>query len=295
MATGITIASTSNLSTTQKAIIAAAKIAHEPAAPDPDLIANETIPQGSKNWNIATYARMSQASQLTEGVDLAQSQQLVTNTITVTPVEHGIIVTLSKRLVRSQGDTNVVTTSGSLMGVSMRNRKANDVIALYDSFSKSVGGSGTTLDITHFRGAVAYLLTDNNTSYGPAPMPLVSALHIEQISDVIVDITGGANIGSSRFGLTEEMVQRWWRGSDRLYGVPLFHSGYITRDSSNDSKGGLFHRDSMHYVQANAEAEESQADISLRATEYGMFQEWSEAQRADVHGAEIYSNTSATV
>ena len=74
MATGITLASTSNLSTTQKAIIAAAKIAHEPAAPDPDLIANETIPQGSKNWNIATYARLSQASQLTEGVDLAQSQ-----------------------------------------------------------------------------------------------------------------------------------------------------------------------------------------------------------------------------
>jgi hypothetical protein len=273
MATGITLASSSNLSTTQKAIIAAAKLAHEPAAPDPDLVANETIPQGAKNWNIATYARLSQASQLTEGVDLAQSQQLVTNTVTITPVEHGIIVTLSKRLIRSQGDTNV---------------------ALYDSFSKSVGGAGTTLDITHFRGSVAYLLTDNNTSFGPAPVPLVAALHIEQISDIILDITDTSPRGTTT-GFTDEMVQRWWKGRDRLYAVQIFNSGYISRDSDDDSKGAIFNKDSMYYVQANAEAEEQQADISLRATEYGVFQEWSEAQRADVHGVEIYSDTAATV
>jgi hypothetical protein len=294
MATGITLASSSNLSTTQKAIIAAAKLAHEPAAPDPDLVANETIPQGSKNWNVATYARLSQASQLTEGVDLAQSQQLVTNTVTITPVEHGIIVTLSKRLIRSQGDTNVVTTAGTNMGMAMRNRKANDIIALYDSFSKSVGGAGTTLDITHFRGSVAYLLTDNNTSFGPAPVPLVAALHIEQISDIILDITDTSPRGTTT-GFTDEMVQRWWKGRDRLYAVQIFNSGYISRDSDDDSKGAIFNKDSMYYVQANAEAEEQQADISLRATEYGVFQEWSEAQRADVHGVEIYSDTAATV
>ena len=36
-------------------------------------------------------------------------------------------------------------------------------------------------------------------------------------------------------------------------------------------------------------------DNSLRAIEYGIFQEWGEAERVDVHGVEIYSDTAATI
>ena len=36
-------------------------------------------------------------------------------------------------------------------------------------------------------------------------------------------------------------------------------------------------------------------DNSLRASEYGIFQEWAEGERADPHGVEVYSNTTATV
>ena len=44
MATGISLSSTSNMSSGQKILVASAMVASEPAAPDPDLIDNERIP-----------------------------------------------------------------------------------------------------------------------------------------------------------------------------------------------------------------------------------------------------------
>ena len=295
MATGISISSTSNLSSGQKILVASAREAYEPAAPDPDLVENHRIPQGHKQWDILTYARLTSAQALTEGVDLSSSQQLVANSLSITPAEHGIIATLSRRLIRRQGDTSVVSTAGKMLAASLRRRQASDVISLYDGFSKSTPGAGNAIDITTFRGAVAYLLTDNSSSYGPAPLPLHAALHIEQISDVIVDVSDPGAVVSSRFGLSAEMLQRWWKGSDRLYGVQIFHSGNIDRDSSDDSKGGLFAKEALAMVMANNADSTEQEDHSLRATEYGIFQEWGEGERADVHGVEVYSDAAATV
>ena len=295
MATGLSLSSTSNLTNGQRIVIASAKEAFEPAAPDPDLIENERIPTGSKQWDISTYARLTDAQALTEGVDLSSVQQLATNTLQLTPAEHGILVTLSNRLIRRQGDSSVVSVAGRQIGSSLRRRMAKDVIALYDGFSKSIVGATNAMDITHFRGAAAYLLTDNNSSFGPAPMPLHAALHIEQISDIIADLSDPGAVVSSRDGYSAELMQRWWRGSDRLYGIPIFHSGNISRDSSDDSKGAIFASGALYMVVANDADVTEEDDNSLRAREYGIFQEWAEGERADPHGVEVYSDTAATV
>ena len=296
MATGLSVSSTSNLSSGQKIVVARAKVAFEPAAPDPDLVDNHRIPQGHKQWDILTYARLSQASALTEGVDLAQTQQLVAASLSITPTEHGVIATLSKRLIRRQGDKGVMSTTGTLIANSLRRRQANDVIALYDGFSKTTVGANTQLDITHFRGSVAYLLTDNDSSYGPAPMPLHAALHIEQISDIILDVSDpGTAAGGRPAGFGDELLSRWWRGNDRLYGIPIFHSGLISRDTAGDSKGAIFAKEALVLVMANNADVTEETDESLRAVEIGIFQEWSEAERADPHGVEIYSDTTAIV
>jgi len=296
MATGLSISSTSNLSSGQKILVAKAREAFEPAAPDPDLVENHRIPQGHKQWDLLTYARLTTAQALSEGVDLTASQQLVTNSLSITPSEHGIISTISKRLVRRQGDSSVVSTAGTMIANSLRRRMALDVIALYDGFSKSVVGAGSALDVTYFRGAISYLMTDNSSSYGPAPMPLRAALHIEQISDIILDISDpGTAAGGRPAGFGDDLLQRWWRGNDRLYGVQVFHSGNITRDSSDDSKGAILAEGALALVMANDADATEETDNSLRAVEYGIFQEWGEGERADVHGVEVYSDTAATV
>lgn len=293
--TGITLSNTSNLTTGQRILVANAILANEPSAPNPDLIDSKTIPQGHKQWDEQVYARLANASALTEGVDLAQVQQLVTSTLTITPAENGILVTISKRLIRRQGDLDVVSGAGKMLGKSLRRLMDADVITLYDGFSKSIVGATATLDITHFRGATAYLLTDNNTSFGPAEPPLFAALHIEQISDIILDITDPGAVVSSRFGMSAELLQRWWRGSDRLYAVQVFHAGNITRDSGDDAKGAIFARPAAVIVVANESEPTVDDDKSLRAIEYGIFQEWATGERADVWGVEVFSDAASTV
>ena len=283
------------MSNGQRIFIESAKEAFEPAAPDPDLIDGERIETGVKQWDISTFSRLSQASALTEGVDLSDVQQLATNTLQLTPSEHGMIVTISNRLKRRQGDSSVVGVAGRQIGDSLRRRQANDVVTLYANFSKATHtSSGQTLDITHFRGAVAYLLSDNDAAYGPAPMPLQAALHIEQISDIILDISDPGTT-EARSGLSAEMLQRWWRGSDRLYGIPIFHSGNITPDSSDDAKGAIFAQEALYMVIANDADVTEEDDNSLRATEYGIFQEWAEGERADPHGVTVYTDASSTL
>jgi len=293
--TGITISNTDSLSSGQKIFISAAKEAYEPAAPDPDLISSERMPSGHKQWDILTYARLSDATALTEGVDMTTVQQLYANYLSINPTEHGVIVTLSKRAISRQPDS-LEKQAGSQMGVSMRARQAKDVIALYDGFSKSVGGAGTTLDITHFRGSVAYLMTDNDSEFGPAPMPLRMSAQAEMISDLILDLTdAGSRVGGVEDGLSAELVQRWWRGADRAYGVQVFNSAYISLDSSDDAKGGLFAQEALHMVLEGNDESTRETDESRRTTEYGLFKSWGEAERADPHGVEMYFDAAATV
>ena len=296
MATGLSISSTSNLSSGQKILVAKAKMAFEPSAPDPDLIDSVRIPDGHKQWDILTYARLTDAAALTEGVDLTSSQQLVAASLSITPSENGIIATLSKRLMRRQGDADVIGSAGTMIANSLRRKQAKDVISLYDGFSKSAPGATNALDITHFRGATAYLMTDNDAGYGPAQPPFHAAMHIEQISDIILELTdSGSRVGGVEDGMSADMIKRWWKTSDRLYGVQVYHSGNIALDSGDDAKGAIFAKEALVMVMAtNAESTEED-DNSLRAVEYGLFQEWGTGELADVHGVEIFSDASATI
>jgi hypothetical protein len=296
MATGLTLSTSSNLQTTQQRLLAAATIAFEPAAPDPSMVRQVSLPAGHYQGIVATYARLTQASALTEGVDLAQVQQLATNSLTITPSEHGIIVTISKRAARRQFDSDLVSTAGEQMGVALREREAKDIIALYDGFSKSIVGASAALDITYYRGAIAYMITDNDTDYGPAPMPVHSALHAEQISDIILDLSDPGTAAGGREGvIANDLVKRWWRGSDRVYGVPIMHSGYIARDSGDDAKGAIFHENSLREIEEGEVDVTEEGDNSLRVIEHGMFKSWGEGERADAHGVEVFSDAAATV
>lgn len=298
MATGLTIATTSNLTTGSRIMLAAAKTAYEPAAPDPDLWDNVRMPSGHKQWDTTRYERLAAATALTEGTDLAQPEQLVTTTVTITPAEKGVLAIISKRLIRRQAD-DVYAKTGELLANSLRRREALDTISLYDTFTKTIVGAASPLDVTYFRGAVAYLLTDNSASYGPAPMPLFASLHIEQISDIVLDLTDitGTSAGRAPLsgGLSEEMIQRWWRGSDRLYGVAIWHGGNISRDASGDSKGALGNKGAITRVEANEAEPTEEDDKSLRAIELGIFKEFEESLVVDPHGVEVFSDTAATV
>jgi len=243
----------------------------EPAAPEPELITSVRMPAGHKQYDVLTYARLADAVALTEGVDLTEVQQLAANYLSINPNEHGIIVTLSKRAMDRQPES-LQEMAGTMQGISMRARQAKDIDALFDGFSKSVGGAGTALDITHFRGTFSYLRTDNDTEFGPAPMPLLSGLHPEGISDLVLDLTdAGTRTGGVESGLSTELIQQWWRGSDRAYGVQVFDLPYLTRDGSDDYKGTVMSQEALVMVLEAEDDKPTQVDIGADRGERGVY------------------------
>ena len=321
--TGLTVSDTSTLDDGQIIQIASARQAFEPSAPEPDVISNERISNGEKSWDILTYARLADAVALTEGVDDSSVQQLFANFLSVNPTEHGSLVSLSSRAMRRQPES-LMGIAGRMQAISIRARMSKDILALFSGFSKDVGSAGNTLDLTVFRGTNAYLITDNDTEFGPAQTPIVAMAHAEHISDIVADLTTNQIVGmidsgaTALEGATNTMVpvaestalsgagvqasdrahdatSRWWRGSDRAYGTQVFHSGYMTRDGSDDAILYMGAPDAMHLVMETDAEPTQERDESLRATEVGLFQSWGEAERADPHGVAGTFDAAATV
>jgi hypothetical protein len=296
MAEGITLSTTSNLSDGSREMIKQASIAFEPAAPDPDLWTSDTLLDGHDTRNVSTMTRLTQSAAITEGMDVSAAQQLVSATLKIEPTEHAILVTLSKRAIKRQGDQSLQGTAGEQMAVAQREREAKDIIALYSGASKQIVGAGNAIDVTHFRGGVAYLLTDNSRSYGPAQMPLIAALHIEQISDIIVDISdAGVQSGSRPSGFGVDLLQRWWKGSDRLHGVQIFHSGYIALDSGDDAIGAIGNANALVIVDEGPDDVGEETDRSHRVVEFSFVKSWGEGEKADPHFIGVTSDAAATV
>jgi hypothetical protein len=296
MATGLSISSTSNMSTGQKIFVAKAIMANEPSAPNAELIMSERIPPGHKQWDVLSWSRLADAAALTEGDDLTVSQQIVTTALSITPAENGLLARVSWRLARRQGDASVFGTTGMMVGNSLARLKDKDVITLYDGASKSTPGAGAALTATHFRGAYAYIRTDDDDgAFGPGELPLMASLHIEQISDVVLDLATGAGTAAFPTGFSQELLQQWWVGRHRLYSIQVFEGGNIPRDSSDDAKGSIHSRDAYYMVVANESDFTKQEDPSQRSTELGAFQEWGTGERADPHAVEIYSDAAATI
>ena len=72
------------------------------------------------------------------------------------------------------------------------------------------------------------------------------------------------------------------------------HSGYIAR-SGNDAKGAIFHENALREIEEGEVDVTEEGDNSLRVIEHGMFKSWGEAERADAHGVEVFSDAAATV
>ena len=77
--------------------------------------------------------------------------------------------------------------------------------------------------------------------------------------------------------------------------MQVYHSGNIALDSNDDAKGAIFAKEALVVVMANNAEATEEDDNSLRAIEYGLFQEWGTGERADPHGVEIFSDSAATI
>ena len=292
MATGLTLSSSSSLSDISNIVIASAISNIEPAGPTNQLVSRYDIPQGAKQVNIPIWGR-NDAAALTEGVDITAPQQLSVTVTSITASEHGIMTFVSDRLSR-QNNEDILSHVGEVQGGALGRLLEDDLTSLFDGFSNSIGSAGSYLTYYHVAGAVSYLKTDNNSSFGMAPGTPNGVFHPEQIRAFVQEVTGiqaGGTTGMAAQpipeGITSEVIQNYFRGNERIFGIPIYQSGVLGRDGSGDVKGAVFVPQAIALAMAHEMEAEEERDASLRGTEMVMIGEWGEAQVADPWGVEM--------
>ena len=211
MASGLSLSSSSSLSDMSNIVIASAISNIEPAGPTNQLVARYDIPQGAKQVNIPIWGR-NDAVAVTEGVDISAPQQLSVSVTSVTASEHGIMTFVSDRLSRQNND-DILAHVGEVQGGALGRLLESDLTTLFDGFSNSIGAAGSYLTYYHVAGAVSYLKTDNNASFGMAPGQASGVFHPEQIRAFVQEVTGIQGGGTTGIaaqpipeGITAEVV-----------------------------------------------------------------------------------------
>ena len=299
MATGLSLRNSGNLENMSQIIITNAISAVEPAGPTNQLVSRYDIPDGAKQVNVPLWTR-NDAAAVTEGVDISVPQQIEANVVTMTGEEHGILIFVSDRL-QKQNSEDVLAHVGEVQGNALGRLLDKDLIALFDGFSKVIVDSSSTATdgtIVDLAGAVSYLRSDNDASYGPAYGESNAVLHPEHIRRLAQDVTGISAGGTATTAgttynngsISEDVLRNYYRGNFGIFGINIFEDGNLTV-ASNAAKGAIFQREALALAIEQEMNAEQERDASLRGTEVVMTGTWKEKEIIDAFGVEFHGKT----
>ena len=265
------------------------------------MVSRYDIPDGAKQVNVPLWTR-NDAAAVTEGIDISVPQQIEANVVTMTGEEHGILIFVSDRL-QKQNSEDVLAHVGEVQGNALGRLLDKDLIALFDGFSKVIVDSSSTATdgtIVDLAGAVSYLRSDNDPSYGPAYGELNAVLHPEHIRRLAQDVTGISAGGTATTAgttynngsISEDVLRNYYRGNFGIFGINIFEDGNLTV-ASNAAKGAIFQREALALAIEQEMNAEQERDASLRGTEVVMTGTWKEKEIIDAFGVEFHGKTTA--
>lgn len=227
----------------------------------PSLIQKFTMPQGARQITINRYTDLS-ADALTDGIDIAVGKALGIDTITMTTSEYGLKVICTDKMVRENVDS-VFSNVGKLAGNAMAIYRERLCLALFSGVSTwTEGTAGTELTAGHIAAAVSTL------DATPAPGDYVAIFHPFTLKDLWDDLVAhGATISVPWVQLADEMMRKYFRGQEKLTGIPIFTDGLLVPDGSDDVISGVFSKEAFGIVTEKTWSVEKERDSSLRATE----------------------------
>ena len=234
-----------------------------------------------KTINVPYWGIIS-ANVLTEGVDMAASEDMTDTLVTVIPREVGCKIILTDKLVRDNNE-DVKGAAGRLLGEAMEYKRDYDLLGQIDDASTtpdhSIGATGVTLTMGYVAAARA-LLAGNAVAYGgPAPMPYALVHHPYTLLDLVDVLTPYQTLSyypqaGGVPSLADEVIRNYTIG--RLFGMPIIEDGNFLI-ASNAVKGGVFATGEGGAIILGTADEwsiEPERDASLRATELNVVGEY---------------------
>ena len=248
------------------------------------LVKNYTISGGGKSVEVPIYAAVSAAA-VNEATDLSNTA-INPSSVTITASEIGIMTTLTD-LARNSASRNVASDIGRLFGEAIAKKIDVDLIALFDSFSKIVGGADVAFSAAKMFEAVAEL---RNLAVPSSDLACVVHPYIAYDMKSGVSNTFGAGSGATT-DIGNEAMRSGFVGT--VAGVPVYESANISNTgTTGDYKGAIFHRDALGLAMIQDLKLETQRDASLRADEIVATAVYGVAELNDTYGVELMMDSS---
>tara|TARA_R110000824_G_scaffold72738_5_gene185479 strand:+ start:2010 stop:2885 length:876 start_codon:yes stop_codon:yes gene_type:complete len=282
-------ATTGNLENASRIIISTARYTEEHNAPALALIEAFTLPKGAKQVTVPKVGQMSM-SDLTDGQDIVDEEELGMTTVDLTASEVGAKVILTDKLLREQV-TNVFTMIGKQLGDGMARKKDTDVHSLYSSLNggTTVGAATKFMKASNLQGVIAYAKANKfgNQLY-ILHHPNAVAYLSKEAATVASAVTNAIPDGWSA-----DLLKNFWSGLRPMNNVPIFEDGNLSVDSSDDATGVIADRGAMAYLSSVDTRTERQRDASLRAWEVVMTADYGVFELDDSRGAGLIFDADA--
>ena len=231
------------------------------------------------------------AVELTEGTDYTSFETVTDSDVSIDPTEVGVFVKLTDRMLRRApaGFERTVAGEG---GRAYAYKLDLDLLRQMDSFSTSLGASGTVLESGDLIAARA--LVKGGTEPGIGAVHCV--LHPYGIKDLVDDLVPSAS-NAIPAGISDDVTRQYltenYVGNTKLYGMNVWEDGNIEITATPDAKGGVFCENAIFLAITLEPTEEKQRDASSRGDELVIVGEYGYAEWLDAAGVELFHDATA--
>ena len=215
------------------------------------------------------------AADLTEGTDMS-STTVSTSSVSVTVGEVGAQVLLTD--MAAMGAGNPAQELGTVLGNAIATKIDQDLIALFDGFSASLGAAAQEITVADLFKAAATLRANKAT--GPV-YAVVHPYHAYQLSANLTNTFANPNGGD----LQNEAMRNGFVGS--VGGIEVYQSANVAVDGSGDAKGCVFTREAICMAMKRDFNLETERDASNRAFELNATAVYGVAELDDRYGVEM--------
>ena len=267
-------ATTGNLGSIQRTVISQMRYTEEHNMPVVNLIEKFTLRKGEKQIDIPKADQMT-ASDLVDGIDMTDSEDISATVVTATTAEVGLKVIITDKLAR-QFNQDVFGVVGRQMGDAMARKKDTDAIALFPSLNSGTEFGEDNKDLSYANASASIAKAKANKFGGP----LFVVHHPNAIYTLTKDAAQLATTGAQLpDAFAQAQVRNFYTGV-RINQVPFFEDGNIESKSgaTNGGVGVIANKRALGQVSSQARRVERQRDASLREVEmvitedYGMFE-----------------------
>jgi len=257
-------------------IVAEARMAAEENSIMRNLVTNYNIGSvAGTTIQVPKYSTVS-AADLTEGTDMS-STEVTTSSVSIAVGEVGVQAFLTD--MATMGAGNPAQEIGTLLGNAIARKIDEDLIALFDGFGTSFGGTGTELSVADIFKAAATL---RNKKVNGQLVAVVNPLQAYALKANLTNTFANPNGGD----LQNEAMRNGFVGS--IAGVDIYESAHVVIDGSGDAKGGVFAPEALALAMKRDFVIEPERNASLRGWELNATAVYGVGELDDSYGVEMY-------